>query len=226
MDFLTGLGLSSAAGVNAYIPLLVMGLLARFTDLVALPDTASWLASTPALVVIAVLLIVEVVADKIPALDTVNDVIHTLVRPASGGIAFSSAMSATTPIVTPDSAGFSWKGLIVGAAIALGFHLMKMTTRPAANVVTVGTAAPVLSVVEDVFALVSSLFALLLPFLVIILIAGFLAIAYVLVRRAKRTRRARRAATHAHMGPVVDLVEPEALPPADPLLSSDSRRLQ
>jgi hypothetical protein len=80
MELLTGLGLASAAGLNAYIPLLAMGLLARFTELVNLPPGWAWLENGWVMVIVAVLLIIEVVADKIPALDSVNDAIQTVDR--------------------------------------------------------------------------------------------------------------------------------------------------
>ncbi|MDT5064653.1 MAG: hypothetical protein QOK02_808, partial [Mycobacterium sp.] len=96
MEFLTGLGLASASGLNAYIPLLAMGLLARFTDLVNLPHGWAWLENGWVLVIVAVLLAVEVVADKIPALDSINDVVQTFVRPTSGGIVFGAGTASQT----------------------------------------------------------------------------------------------------------------------------------
>ena len=83
MEVLTGFGLATAAGLNAYIPLLALGLLARFTDLVTLPAGWAWLENGWVLAIVGALLVIEVVADKIPALDTVNDVIQTVFRPAA-----------------------------------------------------------------------------------------------------------------------------------------------
>ena len=68
MELLTGFGLATAAGLNAYIPLLALGLLSRFTDLVTLPHGWAWLENGWVMIV-AALLAVEIVADKIPALD-------------------------------------------------------------------------------------------------------------------------------------------------------------
>src|SRR6478735_1580849 len=98
-QLLTGLGLSTAAGLNAYIPMLMLGLLARFTDVVNLPGGWSWMEDGWVLTILAVLLVVEVVADKIPALDSVNDVVQTFVRPAAGGIVFGSGTAAQTAAV-------------------------------------------------------------------------------------------------------------------------------
>lgn len=89
-QLLTGLGLSTAAGLNAYIPMLMLGLLARFTDIVHLPAGWNWMENGWVILIIAVLLVVEIVADKIPALDSINDSVQTFVRPAAGGIVFGS----------------------------------------------------------------------------------------------------------------------------------------
>ncbi len=99
MEVLTGFGLASAAGLNAYIPLLALGLLARFTDLVALPPGWAWLDNGWVMAIVAALLAVEVVADKVPALDSINDTVQTLVRPTAGGIVFGSGTAAQTAAV-------------------------------------------------------------------------------------------------------------------------------
>lgn len=105
---LTGLGLSTAAGLNAYIPLLVVGVLANLTDAVKLPDGYSWLSNWGVLAVIAVLLMAEFVLDKVPAVDSVNDTIQTVVRRPRA--AWSSRPrrrrpSSTTPPGWPSTRG-------------------------------------------------------------------------------------------------------------------------
>ncbi|GCA97161.1 hypothetical protein NCCNTM_07960 [Mycolicibacterium sp. NCC-Tsukiji] len=66
MELFTGLGLATASGLNAYIPLLAMGLLGRFTNLVELPHPWAWLTNGWVIGIVAVLLVVEIVADKVP----------------------------------------------------------------------------------------------------------------------------------------------------------------
>ena len=114
MELLTGLGLATAAGLNAYIPLLALGLLSRFTGLIDLPHGYAWLENSWVLTIVAVLLVVEIVADKIPALDSVNDAIQTFVRPTSGGIVFGSGTAAQTPAVTDPGAfaQFAFKAIL------------------------------------------------------------------------------------------------------------------
>ena len=175
MDVISALGLSSASGLNAYIPLLILGLLDRYTSAVDLPSTWSWLSSPWALGIITVLLIVEIAADKIPAFDSVNDIIHTVIRPVSGGITFSSATAgeiaaaASNASHTASSGGFPWASFIVGCVVALVFHGAKSTARPVANVSTAGFAAPALSTAEDIVAFLLSLAAVLIPVLALIL---------------------------------------------------------
>src|SRR3954468_19102643 len=136
MEFLTGLGLSSAAGLNAYIPMLVLGLLDRYTGLVQLPPAWAWLSNGWVLAIIGLLLVVEIVADKIPVLDSINDWLQTVIRPAAGGIRVSSGVSSQTVTVTdPDSffGSSQWIPVAIGIGIALAVHLVKMTARPVLN---------------------------------------------------------------------------------------------
>ncbi|MBU8823244.1 DUF4126 domain-containing protein [Mycolicibacterium goodii] len=171
MELLTGLGLATAAGLNAYIPLLALGLLSRFTDLVALPAGWAWLENGWVMAIVAVLLVIEVVADKIPALDTVNDTIQTFVRPTAGGIVFGSGTAAETAAVT-DPGAFAesgqWIPVVIGVVTALAVSLTKTAVRPAANVASAGVAAPVLSTIEDVTSVGLVIVAILLPVLVLL----------------------------------------------------------
>lgn len=192
MELLTGFGLATAAGLNAYIPLLLLGLLSRFTDLVTLPHAWSWLENGWVMVIVAVLLTVEVVADKIPALDTVNDTIQTFVRPTAGGIVFGSGTASQTSAVT-DPGAFAqsgqWVPIVVGVIVALIVHLGKMAVRPAANVATAGIAAPVLSTVEDVTSVGLVFLAVLLPVLVLVAVIALAWAVWSFLRRRRAARR-------------------------------------
>lgn len=193
MELLTGFGLATAAGLNAYIPLLALGLLSRFTDLVSLPSGWAWLENGWVMMIVAVLLLIEVVADKVPALDSVNDMVQTFVRPTAGGIVFGSGTAAQTATVT-DPGAFAqsgqWIPVVAGIVIALVVSLTKSTVRPAANVATAGVAAPVLSTVEDITSIGLVFVAILLPVLVLVAVA---ALAWAAVRLIRRRRTARTA---------------------------------
>jgi uncharacterized membrane protein len=189
MELMTGFGLATAAGLNAYIPMLLMGLLSKFTSLITLPSGWTWLENSWVMAVIAVLLAVEIVADKIPALDTVNDTVQTFVRPTAGGIVFGSGTAAQTAAVS-DPAEFArtgqWVPVVIGVVTALVVHLTKTAVRPAAKVATAGVAAPVLSTIED-FTSVSLVFiAILIPALVAIVLIALTAAAVWLLRRRRR----------------------------------------
>lgn len=171
MGLSTAIGLATSAGLNAYIPLLAYGLLARYTDIVTLPEGWMWLTNPVLLVIVGLLLLMELVADKIPAVDSVNDVIQTLVRPTSGGIMFASVFGDQTVSSTEIfSDPQTWVLLVVGFVVALIMHLMKSTTRPVVNAGTVGVGAPIVSTAENVAAASLTGAALLAPLLVFVLL--------------------------------------------------------
>jgi hypothetical protein len=175
MELLTGFGLATAAGLNAYIPLLALGLLSRFTELVSLPAGWAWLENGWVMLIVGVLLAVEIVADKIPALDSVNDAIQTFVRPTAGGIVFGSGTAAQTAAVTDPGAFASsgqWIGVVIGIVTALIVSLTKSAVRPIANIGSAGMAAPVLSTAEDVTSVGLVFVSLLLPLLVLVALAA------------------------------------------------------
>ncbi|WP_431893442.1 DUF4126 domain-containing protein [Nonomuraea sp. bgisy101] len=186
---LTGLGLSTAAGLNAYIPLLVVGVLANFSDAVKLPDGYAWLSNWWVLAIIAVLLLAEFVLDKVPVVDSVNDAIQTAVRPASGGVVFSATAAAAEFDRSTWMAEHPWAGWLIGIVTALFVHVLKSTARPVVNATTGGLGAPVASTVEDAGSLGVSLIAIFLPVLVLILLAGMAVFGWWLVRKVRSPSR-------------------------------------
>ena len=189
---LTGMGLSAAAGLNAYIPFLVVALIARFTDYITLPVGYEWIESNWAIGIGAALLLAEVILDKIPAVDTINDTIQTFIRPSMGGLIFA----ATTAAAQLDNSTWMkenpWVSVVLGVLISGLVHTGKMAARPVINVGTVGAGAPVVSTVEDIGSLGLSLIALIAPVLVILalaLLAWLLIWMWLRVRRWRRTRR-------------------------------------
>lgn len=191
LELITGTTLAASAGLNAYIPLLGLGLLSRFTSVVQLPESWAWLENGWALGVLGVLLLVETLVDKVPALDTINDVLQTAVRPASGGMVFAAGSASTTAAVT-DPASFvesaQFWPFVMGVVIALVPHLLKAVARPVLNVLTGGAGASVMSVLEDVGAALLTVLAVIVP----VLALGVLVLVIVLlVRRLRRALRAR-----------------------------------
>ena len=190
MESLTGLGLATSAGLNAYIPLLAIGLLARYTELVTLPPNWAWMENGWTLSIVAVLLAIEFVADKIPVVDHINDVIQTFVRPTAGGLAFGAASSSQTVTVSDPGSFFTshqWVPIVVGGLISLGVHGMKAAARPVVNATTVGFGAPIVSTIEDVISVVLSFVAIILPVVVLLFVLLlFLSFGWVLRRRKRR----------------------------------------
>lgn len=191
LEFLVGSGLAAAAGLNAWMPLFLLGIVDRFVAGVDLPDSWAWLSSDVALWITGVLLVVEIVADKIPAVDTVNDILQTAIRPAAGGIVFGAGSSAETLRVEDPAALFAgngWIPIAVGIAIALGVHLVKSTVRPVANAATLGLAAPAVSTAEDVSALALAAAAIFAPVIAGVLLIALIVGAVLLLRRRRRQR--------------------------------------
>jgi heme/copper-type cytochrome/quinol oxidase subunit 2 len=143
-----------------------------------------------------VLLVVEIVADKIPALDSINDTIQTFVRPTSGGIVFGSGTAAQTAAVT-DPGAFAhsgqWIPIVVGVLVALVVSLTKSTVRPAANVATAGVAAPVLSTIEDGVSIALVFVAILIPVVVLVVLVALVWGFVKLLRRRHRRNTAAQA---------------------------------
>lgn len=193
LELLTGTGLAISAGLNAYIPLLALGLAGRFTDLVALPSAWSWLENPWVLAILGVLLVIEFFADKIPLVDNVNDWLQTVVRPAAGGIVFGSGATATTTAVTSPEAFFSnnqWVTIVLGVVIALAIHVAKSAARPIVNIATVGVATPVVSTAEDIGSVSVSILAILIPLIIIVVIPLVIWIVWMIIRyRRKRNGR-------------------------------------
>lgn len=188
---LTGLGLSASAGLNAYIPIMVVGLLARFTDVIALPHQFAWMSNGWALTVVAVLLAAEVVLDKVAVVDHVNDAIQTFVRPAAGGAVFAASDAAARIDHSGWMTGHSWVGWALGIVVALCVHLTKAGVRPVVNVGTVGVGTPFVSAAEDAMSVGMSLVALLFPALVVVFLIVLVLIGWRLVRAVRKRRRRR-----------------------------------
>jgi hypothetical protein len=136
------------------------------------------MSSTPVLVVLGLLLAVEFFADKIPAVDTLNDGIQTFVRPVAGALLAAGSLGVLSNLPP-------WVGVVAGLLTAGSVHAAKATARPAINVSTAGVGAPVVSVVEDAVSLAASLLAVLAPLLLVVFV---LLLAWVAYRWWQRVR--------------------------------------
>ncbi len=186
---LTGMGLSAAAGLNAYIPFLIVALIARFTDVIALPQSYAWIESNWAIGIGVVLLAAEVVLDKIPAVDSVNDAIQTFIRPSMGGLIFAATSAAGDLDRSAWMQQHTWVGVVLGVVVSGLVHSGKMAARPVINVGTLGTGAPLVSTAEDGASIGLSLVAVFIPVLVVLALALLAWLLIWLLLRARRRRR-------------------------------------
>lgn len=173
MELLTGIisafGLSASAGLNAYIPLLVIGVLAHYTDLINITSPWDVLANPWILILLGILVCIEMLADKIPAVNHINDLIQTIIRPVAGAIVFAASagvMADIHPVLA----------LACGLLIAGSVHVVKsVAVRPAVTATTAGAGNVPVSIAEDLIATLTSILSIFMPlllglFLIIILI--------------------------------------------------------
>ena len=157
-------GLSASAGLNAYIPLLVVGVIAHYTDLIELTPPFDTLANPWILIFLGILLIIEMLADKVPAVNHINDLIQTFVRPVAGAIAFAAGTNVIHgihPVVA----------LACGLLVAGGVHLAKSAAlRPLVTATTGGGGNVPVSVAEDVTSTAVSVASVLVPIVVAVLV--------------------------------------------------------
>jgi len=170
---LLGLGLAASSGFNTFLPLLLLAGAARFQPYgidPTLNEAFKWLSSDIALGTLLVATLIEVIGDKIPAVDHILDVVGTFARPVAGALAAASVFEGADPAVAVVA------GLIIGSPTAFTFHAAKAGTRVASSATTMGVGNPVLSLLEDLFAVVLTVVSLLAPILVpLLLVVGLFA---------------------------------------------------
>lgn len=189
MDPLSGVfaafGLSASAGLNAYIPLLILSRVARFTELISLNEPWDALSSWWVIGVLIVLTIVEFFADKIPAVNHINDGIQTFIRPAAGAIAFAASARVVND-VHPILA------MVAGLLVAGSVHVAKSAAvRPAVTATTGGVGNIPVSIAEDIAATVVSILAIVIPVLIVMIL--IVVTAYIIWRVWRRVNLESRA---------------------------------
>ena len=180
-------GLSGSAGLNAYIPLLVVALASRLPagdPLLRLGEPYDLLGNAWVIGALIVLLFIEMTVDKIPAVDTANDVIQTLVRPAAGAVLFAANANVVTNI-SPILA------LMAGLILAGGVHVTKGVARPVVTAGTAGTGNWLVSLIEDLVAVGISILSVLLPLLAAIIVLALVLFLVIRYRRRQQRKWAR-----------------------------------
>jgi hypothetical protein len=178
---LAAFGLSGAAGLNAWLPLLMSALAARL-GLVELGAPLADLSTNLGLAVLAVLTTADFVGDKVPAVDHVLHAVGTVVHPVAGAVLFTGTTALETdlpPVVS----------ILAGALVAGGLHGARATLRPAATVGTAGTGNPVLSLGEDASSATLTVLAFVVPALAALLVLGVLVVLALALRRTRAMLR-------------------------------------
>ncbi len=174
-------GLSASAGLNAYIPLLIVGVLAHYTNLIHLKAPWDLLANPWILIMLGILLIIEMLADKVPVVNHINDLVQTIVRPAAGAIAFAASTNVIQGI-NPVLA------MACGLLVAGSVHVAKSAVvRPIVTATTAGAGNVPVSIAEDVTSTAVSLLSVLVPVAIAVLVAALvLSLLLWWVRRRER----------------------------------------
>lgn len=179
---LLGVGLAIATGLRAFLPLLLAAVAARFEWFgLDFGQQFAWLHSNLALWALGLATVVEIAADKIPAVDHALDSVGFLLRPAAGALGamavFSNADPALYPLIT-----------LIAVPAALGTQTIKAGARAVSTPATGGLGNPILSVGEDIGALITSLIAMLAPILVPLLLLAMLGAGWLLWRLIQKVR--------------------------------------
>ena len=185
LGIFSAFGLSASAGLNAYIPLLVVAFLAKYTNLIHLSSPWDALTSWWAIGVLFFLSVIEFFADKIPAVNHINDIIQTVVRPTAGAILFAASAHLLTdvhPVVS----------IILGILVAGSVHAVKaLAVRPVVTATTAGAGNVPVSILEDLTSTVVSVLSVVVPVIIACLLILLTAwIILVIWRRARRLSRA------------------------------------
>lgn len=169
MDWTTlsvAMGSAWLSGINLYATVLTLGLLERF-NLVRLPGELGLLGNWWIIGVAGAMYLVEFFADKIPAVDSAWDAIHTFIRVPAGAIMAATAFADFSPTVKTIA-------MIVGGGVALGSHGLKATTRLATNASPEPFSNIALSLIEDAFTFISSAVLAFYPVLILVVVVVFL----------------------------------------------------
>jgi uncharacterized membrane protein HdeD (DUF308 family) len=174
MELLLGIfsafGLSASAGLNAYIPLFTIAVIAHYTDWFKLNAPYDALANPWIIILLGVLIIIEFLADKVPAFNHINDLIQTFIRPVAGAIVFAAAAKVLTDVSPLIS-------LACGLIVAGSVHFAKSgVVRPAVTATTGGAGNVPVSIAEDVISTVTSILAVIVPVIVACILVLFTAL--------------------------------------------------
>ena len=179
-----GIGLAAAVGFRVFLPLLIASIAAH-TGHIHLDANFAWLGSLPAMTMLGVAAVVEVLAYYVPAIDNLLDTITTPLALAAGTIVSAAVITDLPPLIKWSTA------IIAGGGVAAITQGVTTLVRAKSTAFTAGVGNPVISTVEMIAAVVVALLAVLAPLIAIALVAAF---CLLVVRAVRRFLRASSAA--------------------------------
>jgi hypothetical protein len=162
-SLLSGIGGAASAGLNAYLPILILAMADRFTDTIDLKSPYDIISSPWGIIILLLLLPIELIADKIPGVDHASDLLHSAIRPAAAAfimMALTDEREHVNAVVA----------LIVGLVVGVVVHGIKATTRPAITLATGGVGNPLISMVEDAAVVITIIVAIFIPLALILIL--------------------------------------------------------
>ena len=172
-----GIGLAACAGIRAWLPLLLAGGMARW-GIIELGSSFQFIGSDRALILFGVATVLEILADKIPAVDHALDTLSTVLRPAAGSLLAASVLWQVNDPLTALALGVA-----VGAPTSLVPHAAKSVLRAASTTFTGGLANPVISVLEDLMTVALFVLTVLIP---VVVAATLVLVGLLVARRVQR----------------------------------------
>jgi hypothetical protein len=163
-----GLGLASVAGLRAFLPLALFGLFARLGFLVP-PDLLGLSTGWRVVGAFAALAVLEIVLDKVRALDPAFGYVMIPFRMAAGAALFATMLA---PGATLESGAAP--GLVAGAGIAALVTVLVVILRPSAGTPAAGVSTAFLSAIQDAVALVGGILSFFVPYVPVLLVAFLL----------------------------------------------------
>jgi hypothetical protein len=162
-------GLALSSGVNTYLPLFLLALLARYGHVVHLSPRFEWLVSDQAIVILGFMAVCEILAQKLPVLDNVWDFLHTLLRPIAGAVASGATLNTTNPSET-------LVAMLVGGTLAAAAHSTKSGLRLVSTSKSFGAANFAISLGEDAGVLTATLLSVYAPWVMLAIVIIFVAV--------------------------------------------------
>jgi hypothetical protein len=173
------IALAACAGLRALLPIFLTGVVTRI-GWISLGKPFGFLSTNWALLIFGIATALEIIGDKIPAVDHALDTLHTILRPLSGSMLAAAVLSSVS-----DPATAMALGLIIGAPTALIPHAARSTARVISTVTTGGLMNPLLSTLEDIIVFVLFVLAVVVP----VLVASLVIVATIVVARRVVLRR-------------------------------------